>query len=384
MTKNSIFISTNLNKNSGGGNVSRRELEALQKHTTVKMIMANHKDLDYPTVIKSINPLDYKQPDTPFMWDYIASELMEERMLEIDGDVDILFINGNPFGKTVDKFLQSTYLFKDNPETLVITDVPAHDLRESIQEHHNLGINYEAMYPHMVDEFLLDMQTKHVLESDIIICPSNYSVKALEKLNLVSDQEFKVIPHGVDIPEAIKPIPDQFRVGYVGQCGPDKGAIYACMAWKHLNYTDGSVFGYAGPHEEVWKHPGNGWIRRVIPDSKAQFKILGFIPDISELYNNISVYIQPSVTEGFGLEVLEAMAAGRPVIASDGCGASEIISEGYDGFVFEKRNTKQLGELINWFKENPSEIKKFGDRARQSATKYTWDIIMNKHAALFE
>jgi glycosyltransferase involved in cell wall biosynthesis len=383
MTKSSIFISTNLSKNTGGGGVSRRELEALQKHTQVKMILANHKELDYPIVIKSMNPLDYHQPNTPFMWDYLASELLDQRMMEIDGDVDILFINGNPFGKTVDKFVQNAFFFKENPETTVITDVPAHDLRDSIQEHHNLGINYEAMYPHMVDEFLLDMQTKHVLESDIIICPSNYSVSAMQKLDLVSDQQFEVIPHGVDLPDVVKPIPEQFRVGYVGQCGPDKGVIYACMAWKQLNYKD-SIFGYAGPHEEVWKHPANGWIKRIMPESQAQFKILGFIPEISELYNNISVYIQPSVTEGFGLEVLEAMAHGRPVIVSDGCGASELVDEGKNGFIFEKRDTKKLAELINWCKENPDSVKQMGKNARQKAENYKWSIIGDRYAKLFE
>lgn len=362
--------------------MSKRELEALQKHTQVKMILANHKELDYPTVIESINPLDYKLPDNPFMWDYIASELLDGRMIEIDGDVDILFINGNPFGKTVDKFIQNAFFFKEQPETLVITDVPAHDLRESIEEHHRLGINYELQYPHMVDEFLFDMQTKHILESDVIICPSSYSVKALQKLDLVSDQDFQIIPHGVDLPDAVKPLPEQFRVGYVGSCGADKGVIYACMAWKQLNYKD-AVFGYAGPHESIWKDQ-NGWIKRVMPESRAQFKILGFVPEISELYDNISLYIQPSVTEGFGLEVLEAMAHGRPVLVSDGCGASELVDEGKNGFIFEKRDTKKLAELINWYKENPSELKKHGAAAREKASQFTWQAVQERYGELLE
>ena len=384
--KNSIFISTNLSQNSGGGQVSRRELEALQKHTQVKLILANHTEgLDYPTVIKSINPLDYKQPNTPFMWDYLASEFIDQRMMEIDGDVDILFINGNPFGKTVDKFYQNLMFFKEQPDSKIIVDVPAHDLRESIEEHHRLGINYELQYPHMVDEFLWDLQTKHILEASCIICPSNYSVKALEKLNLIEDQEINVIPHGVELPELadIKPIPENFRVGYVGSCGADKGVIYACMAWKQLNYKDDSVFGYAGPHESVWKDK-NGWINRIMTDSKAKFKILGFIPDISELYQNISVYIQPSVTEGFGLEVLESMSFGRPVICSSGAGASELIDEGKNGFIFEPRDTKKMAELINWYKENPSEIKKHGDNARIKAEQYSWEKVQERYGELFE
>lgn len=69
--KSSIFISTNLSKNTGGGNVSKRELEALQKHTQVKMILANHKELDYPTVIAQVVNSPYsKYSYTECVFDY--------------------------------------------------------------------------------------------------------------------------------------------------------------------------------------------------------------------------------------------------------------------------------------------------------------------------
>ena len=65
--KSSIFISTNLNPSTGGGNVSSKELEMLQKNTNVKAILTNRKDLQYPIPVKSINPHDYNLPESPFL-----------------------------------------------------------------------------------------------------------------------------------------------------------------------------------------------------------------------------------------------------------------------------------------------------------------------------
>jgi len=45
----------------------------------------------------------------------------------------------------------------------------------------------------------------------------------------------------------------------------------------------------------------------------SRFKILGFVENLVDFYKQISVYIQPSITEGFGITPLEAMAYGRPV-----------------------------------------------------------------------
>ena len=128
--KSSIFISTNLNPSTGGGNVSSKELEMLQKNTNVKAILTNRKDLQYPIPVKSINPHDYNLPESPFLWDYLAQEYVEE--ITATENVDILFINGNAFGRTVEQF----YLAQGfGNATQVIVDVPAHDLQESISEH---------------------------------------------------------------------------------------------------------------------------------------------------------------------------------------------------------------------------------------------------------
>jgi glycosyltransferase involved in cell wall biosynthesis len=375
--KNSIFITTNLSKNTGGGNVSLHELNTLIKSTNVKLVLADHED-SYPIPVKSIRPTDHKLPQNEFLWDYLACEKIDPIIRE--NNIDIVFINGNPFGKTVNHII-NYHIANNRKKPKIIVSVPAHDLEESIREHDKLyEKKYHEVYPHMVDPFLWSMQTEHIKKADIIVCPSKYSVEALRKLSLIKDQDVKIIPHGVDLPsqENIRPIPEEFRVGYAGSCLSDKGIIYGIQAWNNLAYKEG-LFLYAGHHESIFRD----YIFRVQPQNGAKYVILGFMPNIRELYNNISAYIQPSVAEGFGLEILEAMSYGRPIICSDGAGVSELITDGVEGFTFPKRDVNKLMELINYFRNNPSEIKKFGTNARKKAGQYKLDIVEKHYSKLF-
>lgn len=372
---NSIFITTNLNKGTGGGNVSRHELNVLLQNTDVKLILADHESNEYKVPVRSINPQDHNLPKNEFLWDYLAHEKVDTAMKGCN--IGTLFINGNPFGKTVDHIKKSQSI-----RLKTIVSVPAHDLQESINEHNKINsVKYDQCYPHMTDPFLWKMQTEHIINANVIVTPSLYSVEALKKLNLIKNQEIKVIPHGVDLPriEDVKPIPDEFIVGYIGSCLSDKGIIYAISAWNHLAYEDG-LFIYAGSHETYFRE----YIQSIQPQKGARYMVIGFIPDVKELYNNISVYVQPAVTEGFGLEVLEAMSYGRPVICSDGAGAHELIENGINGFVFPKRDVNKLMEYVQYFKDNPTEINVMGNNARKTAQKYTWDSIEEQYAGLFK
>jgi glycosyltransferase involved in cell wall biosynthesis len=105
---------------------------------------------------------------------------------------------------------------------------------------------------------------------------------------------------------------------------------------------------------------------------------MGFVKSIEEFYNSISLYIQPSVTEGFGIEVLEALATGRPVIASDGAGASDCL--GSCGMVVERKNVKAIMDAIDAMKNNVKDVRKI---CQSQASNYTWDKIKNQYISVW-
>ena len=112
-----------------------------------------------------------------------------------------------------------------------------------------------------------------------------------------------------------------------------------------------------------------------------QLNIQGWVKSTEDFYNSCSVYVQPSATEGFGIEVLEAMSSGRPVVVSDGAGASDCI-EGC-GFVFEKKNAKQLAQMIDTLKNNQNLCEEFGKNAETKAKNYTWDKVKEQYIQLW-
>lgn len=331
----------------GGGIVTRNELEVLKSVSEVELVL----DRD------SIIPTRFQQPDSPFLFDYFALEQIWDKHF------DIAHFYSGTFTLTVkhlkDKGTKVSYM------------VPAHDREVSLAEFLRLGLNYP--YPHIRDENLFHILTEGYRLADVVIAPST---KSAELLRLQGCQNVIVIPHGLNWPRNVKSIPDRFNVAYLGAIGPDKGLMYLIQAWGVLDYSD-SWLVLAGAGTETL----DGFIRQLT--DKGSFTLQGRVADVADIYNECSVYVQPSVTEGFGLEILEAMAYGRPVIASEGAGASELIEDGVTGFVVPIRDPQAIADRIDWLKQNRDRIPEMGQKARAKARNYTWDKVRKKYARVF-
>ncbi len=72
----------------------------------------------------------------------------------------------------------------------------------------------------------------------------------------------------------------------------------------------------------------------------------GFRRDVFQLMATFDVFVLPSLWEGFGIVLLEAMALGKPVVGTDVGGIPEVIDNGLNGFLVEPRNPQQLAEKI--------------------------------------
>ncbi len=354
MTISLLCTTDRIGSTSGAGQVATNELKSMSR------VFDDVKVLD-GTLLQAAS---YNIPSDPFFIDYVASEMVRAKQFKID----IVHLNGDPFARTVED------VKKLNPSAKSIADCPAHELRESIREWEDVY----GMYPfkHMTNSFLLNLYTLHIRTADMVVVPSIMSKKWLKK-NLKIDN-FTLIRHGTNIP-TYKKLPSNYVVGYIGAIGPDKGLKYLFTAWKH--FTDKGKLSLAGAHTPNLMD----WKKAVLSsNSKSNIEILGFVDNKWNFLDSISVYVQPSVTEGFGIPILEAMAAGRPVIASKGAGASEIVKDGKHGLLFEPRDVQKLLEHIQYFHDNPSEIKKMGDAARKQARKYTWKKAQNKYVKLYK
>jgi glycosyltransferase involved in cell wall biosynthesis len=348
VTHKSVFVTTNFSLDTGSGNVSRHEAKALAAVTDVEKVLTE----------ADIKP---KLPDLPdtirsFLWDYFSSHELKKHK------VDLAFFNGSPFGITMSVLKPAK----------TIVDIPAHNIELSVEEFERRnGLGSYPFY-HMIDEFLWNIYSQHIQNADVVLCPSKLSANYIStKLSLKN--RLTVIPHGCFLPEesSIR-FPADFCVAHVGVNASDRGQHYLVQAWHKLkqNAKFSGRLVMVGRGTSLWLPFG-------VFSSEH-------VDDIGKVYNDCSVYVQPSVTEGFGIPVLEAMAYARPVIVAEGAGASELVDDAKEGFVVPIRDPDAIKDKIEYFYDNPGEVKRMGKNAREKAGKYTWKIIEERYQKLIQ
>ena len=268
--------------------------------------------------------------------------------------------------------LSKTIIFLQEQGCKVTYTAAAHSVEESRWEHEHLGLGFD--YPHLTDPEQWHRYLAGYLAADQLIVPSTHSGQVMKGYGA---KNFIVIPHGCG--EALPPLksfPERFTVGYLGAIGPDKGVCYLLQAWKELNYKDATLT-IAGTHStstpmyRLLDHFGGGSIQ-----------LLGWVDNVSDFYYDISLYTQCSVSEGFGMEVLEAMHHGRPVLCSIGAGAHDLVP---DLWKFPPRDVKELAAKIDVSRraiqgKDTSWAKLWQDKALP----YTWNIIRQKYQKTWE
>jgi glycosyltransferase involved in cell wall biosynthesis len=93
-------------------------------------------------------------------------------------------------------------------------------------------------------------------------------------------------------------------------------------------------------------------------------RFAGWIDDVAAELSSWDLYVQPSLAEGLGISVLEAMAAGIPVVASDVGGLKEVIDDGATGFLIPPRDTGTLATKIERLASDATLRAKMGEAAR--------------------
>lgn len=114
----------------------------------------------------------------------------------------------------------------------------------------------------------------------------------------------------------------------------------------------------------------------------------GYIGDkgyLQAFYQLADVYISPTVWEGFGLTLLEAMATHLPVIASNKGGVVSIIEDTVNGFLVSSRNPKEIAAKVNLLFSDDKLCKKLGDQAYKTVVeKFTWGKITDQFEDLYK
>ena len=330
----------------GGGTVTKKEAEALGADTLI---------FDR----EAVDPTHLDRTD-PFIFDQLALARIE--LLLAAGTIPrIAHFYAGTFGATIRRLRQAG--------VKVAYTCAAHDRKASIEEFERHGHAYP--FAHIRDDALFARYIDGYLQADVLVCPSQHSADVMRGYGC---SRVVVIPHGVvERASAPAPMPKTFRVGYFGAIGYDKGLRYLLEAWKRLAYTDATLLLGGRDSEDALP-----WIRG---HGGGNIQVVGYVETLASFHNRCSVYVQPSVTEGFGIEILEAMAYGRPVICSTGAGGVDVVTDGVTGFRVPIRSPEKIAERIAWCREHPAEVVEMGRNAHKLTERYTWTLVQDQYRA---
>lgn len=171
----------------------------------------------------------------------------------------------------------------------------------------------------------------------------------------------KRIPLGEDPPDIQQVSDDTTYFIYSGSVTLRKGIQYLLPAWDSLDLADTELIVTSHIDESV---------QPIVQDYKDAENIhfVGWVDDLYEQFGRSALFVFPSLEDGFGMVVVEAMASGLPVIVSENTGAKDCVREGIDGRVVPIRDSEALAEAMQYMYDNPAERKQMGENARDHIT----------------
>ena len=108
-------------------------------------------------------------------------------------------------------------------------------------------------------------------------------------------------------------------------------------------------------------------------------------PRLIGLFQEAKALLLPSISEPFGLVILESWAAGTPVISSRTSGATDLIEEGKTGWIFELDNPAKFHAALNAALKNPAETKRMGNAGSDLVkTKFDTNVLAGNVKNLYQ
>jgi glycosyltransferase involved in cell wall biosynthesis len=161
-------------------------------------------------------------------------------------------------------------------------------------------------------------------------------------------------------------------VGATGIWRPNKGFAYYIAACEmvHKQKPEARFLLGGKAYQADAAFATSLWVRGSILRSRGVLKYTGFAEDIGCFMSALDIFVLPSDCEPLGLVMIEAMARGIPVIATNGGGVPEIILHQENGLLVPPQNPKALAEAIHYLLCHPRERIQMGEAARIRAQEY--------------
>ena len=272
----------------------------------------------------------------------------------------------------ISEFGRPAMLFQMHPHPATIRkilreELAAHpDCASSLEQEWELALPEED-YRHLVEE---PRMASHLLVA------STFTKNSLIEHGTPAEH-ITVVPYGVDLKRFHPATNDQrtggpLRLLFVGRINQRKGIKYLLEALRLLQNVDVELTICGRVVDDLQ-------LFRPFQDRvKIRPSVSG--PELIRAYQDADLFVFPSVAEGFGQVLLEALASGLPILSTTHTAAPDLIDDGVEGFIVGPRRPDLLAERIAWAASHRVELREMATRARQRAEQFTWQRFRTQAA----
>jgi glycosyltransferase involved in cell wall biosynthesis len=230
----------------------------------------------------------------------------------------------------------------------------------------------------------LQRRIHHAAEK--VVGPSTAIARLARDVCGIPSEKFVVIPNAVDPSKfprvAVFAEPRRIRIGFLGRLDAIKNVPYwvrsVCFAGRDDVRVEGHIFGDGPDRPEV---------ETTIRDLKAQDRVIlhGTAPNPPAALAQMDLLFLPSLGEGFGLVLIEAMASGVPVVAFAAGGVTDILKDNVNGFLIapEIFGHHRLGPIVDKLRADPALRQRVIENALATVReKFTWSTVLPQYRRL--
>ncbi len=247
---------------------------------------------------------------------------------------------------------------------------PVSEERPYVVTIHDMGVEVlRHAHPLTKREYTKRLIPRIARRARLIITNSEYSKWEIVRHLGIPEDRIRVTPLAASAefePVGVQPANPYFL--YVGNLEPRKNLERLVEAFARMPAKD---------HQLIIA--GNRWYQGGAPEQKARslglngrVQFLGYVPrgDLPALYSGATALVYPSLLEGFGLPIVEAMACGAPVITSDNSSMREVAGEA--AVLVDPRNVREMTEAMTRVAEDQSLRQELSAKGLKRAGEFSW------------
>ena len=222
------------------------------------------------------------------------------------------------------------------------------------------------------------------LHGNIAVSPA-----ARRYVNNAFPGDYEIIPNGIDFKHFstdVAPMPQyqdgKINILFVGRLEKRKGLRYLLEAYGKLKWDLPNirliVVGPGNPDKESYRVMSSQNLQDV------EFVGLVSYDDLPRYYASADIFCSPATgAESFGIVLLEAMSAGKPVVASDIEGFRGVMTHGEQGLLVPKKDSNALAEALGMLARDPELRRKLGGNGNRLAEEYRWEVVAGRVEAYY-